>query len=51
MNKDVFVVDGKRTPFGSFGGVLSDIPSTTSVQQPSKPCCRVHQFLRLLSTR
>ena len=29
MNKDVFVVDGKRTPFGSFGGVLSDIPSTT----------------------
>jgi acetyl-CoA C-acetyltransferase len=29
MNKDVFVVDGKRTPFGSFGGVLSEIPSTT----------------------
>jgi acetyl-CoA C-acetyltransferase len=29
MNRDVFVVDGKRTPFGSFGGVLSDIPSTT----------------------
>jgi acetyl-CoA C-acetyltransferase len=29
MNKDVFVVDGKRTPFGSFGGILSEIPSTT----------------------
>jgi acetyl-CoA C-acetyltransferase len=29
MNKDVYVVDGKRTPFGSFGGVLSDIPSTS----------------------
>jgi len=29
MNKDVYVVDGKRTPFGSLGGVLSDIPSTT----------------------
>jgi acetyl-CoA C-acetyltransferase len=29
MYKDVYVVDGKRTPFGSFGGVLSDIPSTT----------------------
>lgn len=28
MNKDVYVVDGKRTPFGSFGGALSDIPST-----------------------
>jgi acetyl-CoA C-acetyltransferase len=27
MIKDVYVVDGKRTPFGSFGGVLSDIPS------------------------
>lgn len=26
---EVYVVDGKRTPFGSFGGVLSDIPSTT----------------------
>lgn len=29
MNTAVYVVDGKRTPFGSFGGVLSDIPSTT----------------------
>ena len=29
MNKDVYVVEGKRTPFGSFGGVLSDIPSTS----------------------
>ncbi|MDR3580124.1 MAG: thiolase family protein [Oryzomonas sp.] len=29
MNKDVYVVDAKRTPFGSFGGVLSEIPSTT----------------------
>jgi acetyl-CoA C-acetyltransferase len=29
MNKDVYVVDGKRTPFGSFGGVLSEIPSTS----------------------
>jgi acetyl-CoA C-acetyltransferase len=28
MHKDVYVVDGKRTPFGSFGGVLSDISST-----------------------
>lgn len=27
MNKDVYVVDAKRTPFGSFGGVLSEIPS------------------------
>lgn len=29
MSKDVFVVEGKRTPFGSFGGSLSDIPSPT----------------------
>ena len=29
MNKDIYVVDGKRTAFGSFGGVLSDIPATT----------------------
>jgi acetyl-CoA C-acetyltransferase len=29
MHKDVYVVDGKRTPFGSFGGVLSEMPSTT----------------------
>jgi len=29
MNTEVYVVDGKRTPFGSFGGVLSEIPSTT----------------------
>src|SRR5512133_2675622 len=29
MHKDVYVVDGKRTPFGSFSGVLSDIPATT----------------------
>ena len=29
MSADVYVVDGKRTPFGSFGGILSDIPSTT----------------------
>ncbi|MSN26758.1 MAG: acetyl-CoA C-acyltransferase [Geobacter sp.] len=29
MSKDVYVVDAKRTPFGSFGGALSDIPSTT----------------------
>lgn len=28
MSSDVYVVDGKRTPFGSFGGVLSDIPAT-----------------------
>ncbi len=28
MSSDVYVVDGKRTPFGSFGGVLADIPST-----------------------
>jgi len=25
MSEDVYVVDGMRTPFGSFGGVLSDI--------------------------
>lgn len=25
MNEDVYVVDGMRTPFGSFGGVLSDV--------------------------
>ena len=29
MDKDVYVVDGKRTPFGSFGGSLSDVDSTT----------------------
>lgn len=25
MSEDVFVIDGMRTPFGSFGGVLSDV--------------------------
>ena len=25
MSEDVYVVDGMRTPFGSFGGVLSDV--------------------------
>jgi acetyl-CoA C-acetyltransferase len=25
--KDVFIVESRRTPFGSFGGVLSDIPA------------------------
>src|SRR6185369_4960862 len=29
MSADVYVVDGKRTPFGSFGGSLSDVDSTT----------------------
>ena len=24
---DVFVIDAYRTPFGSFGGVLSDVPA------------------------
>jgi acetyl-CoA C-acetyltransferase len=28
MSVEVYVVDGKRTPFGSFGGTLSDIDST-----------------------
>lgn len=28
MSKEVFVIEGKRTPFGSFGGVLSDVSST-----------------------
>ena len=28
MKTDVYVVDGKRTPFGSFGGSLSDVDST-----------------------
>ncbi|MDD2540683.1 MAG: thiolase family protein [Desulfuromonadaceae bacterium] len=28
MKEDVFVVDGMRTPFGSFGGVLSDVAAT-----------------------
>ena len=28
MHKEVYVVDRKRTPFGSFGGLLADIPST-----------------------
>lgn len=28
MNNDVFVIEGKRTPFGSFGGSLADIDST-----------------------
>ncbi len=28
MTKDIYVVAGKRTPFGSFGGALSDIPAT-----------------------
>ena len=25
MKEDVFVIDGMRTPFGSFGGILSDV--------------------------
>ena len=25
MSEDVYVVDGMRTPFGSFGGGLSDV--------------------------
>lgn len=29
MGSDVYVVDGKRTPFGSFGGMLADIPAST----------------------
>jgi len=28
MNTEVFVVEGKRTPFGSLGGVLADIDAT-----------------------
>ena len=28
MSADVYVVEGKRTPFGSFGGSLSDVPAT-----------------------
>jgi len=28
MISDVFVVEAKRTPFGSLGGVLSDVPAT-----------------------
>ncbi len=27
MKEEVYVVDGMRTPFGSFGGVLSDVPA------------------------
>lgn len=29
MSAEVYVIDGKRTPFGSFGGSLSDVESTT----------------------
>ena len=25
MEENVYIVDGMRTPFGSFGGVLSDV--------------------------
>ncbi len=25
--QDVFVIDAYRTPFGSFGGVLADVPA------------------------
>ena len=28
MNKEVFVIEGKRTPFGSFGGSLSEVEAT-----------------------
>lgn len=28
MSTDVFVVEGKRTPFGSLGGMLADIPAS-----------------------
>jgi acetyl-CoA C-acetyltransferase len=27
MKEEVYVIDGMRTPFGSFGGVLSDVPA------------------------
>lgn len=29
MSRDVFVVEGKRTPFGSLGGLLADVPAAT----------------------
>ena len=29
MKEDVYVIDGMRTPFGSFGGVLSDVAAPT----------------------
>ncbi|BCA79960.1 thiolase family protein [Desulfuromonas sp. AOP6] len=36
MSADVYVVEAKRTPFGSFGGVLADVPAavlgTTAIQ-------------------
>src|SRR5450631_305133 len=28
MHPDVYIVEGKRTPFGSFGGALSDVDAT-----------------------
>lgn len=28
MSREVYVIEGKRTPFGSFGGSLADVPAT-----------------------
>ena len=29
MSADVYVVEAKRTPFGSFGGALADVPAAS----------------------
>ena len=34
MNKDIFVVDGARTPFGSFGGSFKDVSAIDLVVDP-----------------
>jgi len=40
--KEVFVIDALRTPFGSFGGCLSDIPAPTLAAQVIKNLLERH---------
>ena len=39
MKKEVYIVSAVRTPMGSFGGVLKDVPATM-LGGNSNTCCR-----------
>ncbi|ELK44236.1 acetyl-CoA acyltransferase [Halobacillus sp. BAB-2008] len=32
--KSVYIIEGARTPFGTFGGALKDVDPTTLASQP-----------------
>jgi acetyl-CoA C-acetyltransferase len=42
--KDVFIVESRRTPFGSFGGVLSDIPAHVLASQVMRDLLKRQQL-------